>query len=192
MAAKKKSKLSTLPRSQAAYELARLGLTQAEIAAKLGRSQQQVQRWCSGKSVPNEENQALICEQWPQIAPHLWHEDAQPGVAKTKPAIAELLASDPRQKTPRQQAQDLQILVHDLLTNLPNDATPLERAKVMSSAASTLTVLGKLTGEAQEISEARILRLPAWRRIAERILDALEPYPEAARTVAEALDELGG
>ena len=85
-------------------------------------------------------------------------------------------------------------MVDELLDKLNNDAktTPLEKAKVMASTAGTITLLGKLTGESREISEARIIRLPAFRRVVDRMKEALRPWPEAARAVGEALKELDG
>jgi hypothetical protein len=70
--------------------------------------------------------------------------------------------------------------------------TPYELLKLLDKAASTLSVIGKITGESQEISEARILRLPAWRRMKERMLEALRPYPEALKAVGQALKQIGG
>ena len=79
-----------------------------------------------------------------------------------------------------------------LLVDLESDnITPYERTKVGRHATQMLGEIGKLTGETQEISEERLLRLPAWRRIQETILLALRPWPEAARAVGKALEGLG-
>lgn len=67
---------------------------------------------------------------------------------------------------------------------------PMERSKVASSAAATLEKLGRITGEVLQISEARLLRTPAWRRIEGTIVTALQPYPEALQAVAVALQAL--
>jgi hypothetical protein len=47
--------------------------------------------------------------------------------------------------------------------------------------------LGKLTGETLQIPESKLVRLPAFQRLAEVIKRALEPWPPAMVAVAEAL-----
>lgn len=69
------------------------------------------------------------------------------------------------------------------------EATPGERARVLSSCMSTVTAAGKLLGLTAEIDERKIRKTPAWRRIEDRIVEALRPWPAALRALAEALGE---
>jgi transcriptional regulator with XRE-family HTH domain len=68
---------------------------------------------------------------------------------------------------------------------------PQIRMRLEATETRCIELLGKLTGEGQEIGESRIVRLPAWRRIQDAIIGALRPWPEASVAVMKALQELG-
>ena len=74
------------------------------------------------------------------------------------------------------------------------DADPMvtldEKAKILGRCAQTLALVYKLTGEAADLSEAKILKSPAWGRIQAALMKALEPWPEAMRAGGEALISL--
>jgi hypothetical protein len=171
-------------RSLGAAHLSRVGKTQEEIAAELRVSRALVGHWLTGTRVPGRERRPLLQACY-SIDPEAW--DA-PEVA-TAPATAPA-PLDWGDGSPRAKAERLERMVRELLDGLAADpkATPLERARVMASAAATLSLLGRLTGETQEISEHRIVRLPAWRRLVDRVLAALRPHPEALASVSEALE----
>lgn len=175
-------------RTRGSFELARLGLTHEQLAARLGKSRVQVTRWVNGERKPAVQNRHEIAAEF-GIEPEAFDEPLTQ--AATPPAAA--TNTTPDDVPVRQRALELQRNLHDLMVSVRDDftATPLEKAKVYASAATTLQLLGKLTGDAQEIGEARILRLPAWRKIQERLVSALQPFPKAAVAVADALRELG-
>jgi hypothetical protein len=62
---------------------------------------------------------------------------------------------------------------------------PLEHAKVTTEVARNLDRLRALRGES--LPEVKVVRLPAWLSLRDRILDALRAHPDALRDV---LDEL--
>jgi hypothetical protein len=62
-----------------------------------------------------------------------------------------------------------------------------ERAKILSQCATMIDKAGRQTGASADISEAKILKSPAWAKLMARVVEALRPYPEAARAVGEAL-----
>lgn len=173
------------PRSRGAFELARTGLTQQQIGERIGCSQEQVSYWLTGARRPGAANRAELALAF-GIEPKAWDETPEPP-PHVKPS--EPGAED---KTVRARAERFQRMLDDILAKIESDekATPHEKAKVIKDASAALAVLGRITGEAQEIGEQRILRLPAWRRIEDAMAAALDPYPKAARAVAEALEEL--
>lgn len=186
MATKKKSKLARLPRSRGAVELVRTGLTQEEIAAKLGRPRQAVQRWMAGSRIPNDANRDHIAAVL-GVEPTAWDENAHevrsPPKEETKPF-------DPSM-TPREQATELQRRVHQLLVDADGQASTLqERARILGHASRTLESVGKITGDMHEISEARGLRMPSIRRVLDTVAEALKEHPNAAHEVALALEAL--
>lgn len=179
-------------RSRGAYELARVGLPQDQIAAKIGRKQEQISRWVSGRLVPKEATRKALFLAF-GIEPVAWDEPAKGEALASAPETAVGTPVDTLDdKSVRARAERLQRMLDSQLRQLEQDtrATPIERAKVMSSVAATLKVLGSITGEAQEIGESRIVRLPAWRRIEDQLIKTLRPWPDAARAVAAAVQEL--
>jgi len=89
--------------------------------------------------------------------------------------------------------EQLEAMVHELLSRVREDpeTSDLEKFKCMNSAAATLNLLVKLTGQTQEINEARILRLQAWQRIQDILVCRLSAWPDAFRAVGEDLQRLG-
>lgn len=62
-----------------------------------------------------------------------------------------------------------------------------DRAKILSQCATMLDKAGKLTGVSAEISIARIVRSPAWGKLAFKMIQALAPWPDAMRALADML-----
>lgn len=83
-----------------------------------------------------------------------------------------------------------QVRRHRALVDADPVVTLDEKAKILGRCAQTLALVYKLTGEASDISEAKILKSPAWGRISAAIEAALVPWPDAMRAVGEALISL--
>ena len=77
----------------------------------------------------------------------------------------------------------------DELPNLVTDASA--RSRLLADSARTLAVLGKLTGIGLTVSTRQFLDSPNWRQLEAKIIDALSPWPDALRAVANALDDRG-
>ena len=120
-------------------------------------------------------------------------EAGNPPGAPPSPTSVRPPAVDAWGDTVRARAAKLQAMVDKLLLELDTDpdSTPRERSKVMHSAAQTLGLIGRITGESQDLPEAKLLKLPALRRVQDRIVEALSPWPDALRAVGEALQEMG-
>lgn len=67
--------------------------------------------------------------------------------------------------------------------------TPTQRGNQIKRCAAMLRELRRLSGD--ELTEREVLRAPAMRRIVERVLDALEKFPEALAEVAKAFEARG-
>jgi transcriptional regulator with XRE-family HTH domain len=195
MAARKKSRK---PRSRGAYELARQGLTDEQVATRLDADRTLVTRWRNGDRAPDVGWRAALLREF-GISPEAWSEPVAPPQEEPAPALvdpAPVLPRRPVEQTidVRSRALRMQRDLDGLLDQLELDtsATPHERAKVLASAATVITALGKLTGEAQDVGESKIVKLPAFRRIVERFLVSLRPWPDAGRAVADSLEEWDG
>lgn len=172
--------------------LARTGRTQEDVATICDVSRSLASHWISGRRKPSPENRAIL-ERELKIAPHTFDE-APPAPAPEKatkqhgkpPPPAKAVAAI----SVRARATALDQMVHKLMADVAK-GEPALRARVAQSAARTLEILGKITGETREMPEERVLRLPAWRKIQDRLVEVLSPFPEALRAVGEALVELG-
>lgn len=179
------------PRNQGAIALRRTGLTQEQIAARLGMSQPQVQRWMACERVPSTPNRLRIYADFPDIEPSLWDQPAAP--PKPSPTDARHMQQAPP-ATPISVRDGVDMLrgkLHKLLHRIDDDGTPDEQAKVLKDATAALHVLARITGEAADISEAKIVRLPAWRRVRDALVEALGDQPDVLLRVESALEEFG-
>lgn len=98
---------------------------------------------------------------------------AVPGADDTATIAAQLLAS----------IRDLQARMHD-----PNEP-PLgieKEASLMQQLTASAERLGRFTGV--KLTERQILGSPLWGLLLERIMGALEPWPDAMRAVSKALE----
>lgn len=193
-------------RNRGSLLLAKTGKKQAEIAARIGASRTAVVYWLSGERVPVLEMRAVLQKAF-KIPIYAWDEPiVTPKQPKKKIAAGapELAAAEPIAAPPaplvingefsvRARALRLDAKVHELLERVTDDkeTTDLEKFKCLNSAAATLNLLGKLTGQTQDVNEARILRLPAFQRIQEGLIRVLSSWPDALRAVGEELQRMG-
>lgn len=92
---------------------------------------------------------------------------------------------------PRPEAEALVAHIRKFRHDAEHDPTmsPTERAKLLETASRAVERLYKLTGEAANLPESRILASPAWGRIREAIVHVLEAHPEALRDVVSVLED---
>lgn len=85
--------------------------------------------------------------------------------------------------------RDVQSLRDELMKsgNAKYSPSISERAKILSQCATMLDKAARLTGASAGISPAKIIRSPGWNKIKIALADALEPWPDAMRAVADLL-----
>jgi len=161
-------------------ELVELGGTEAEIAAKLGCGAAVVGHWRRGRRVPGEAHRHKL-ELLFGIPRRAW--DVAPGapLPSVAPESAAGSDGDTLEITKRQ--------IDSILAALKDEAlTDGAAAKLRDTLAKLLALRARLERD-QEMAEDRAVREhPAWAALKAAILRALEPYPEAAAAVAEALE----
>jgi hypothetical protein len=86
--------------------------------------------------------------------------------------------------------------VTQLLEELDEDAAadgimPSELARIRDTKTKALALKARIEAADALFEAQAILKHPSWRRIRGAMLDALRPFPDAARAVAEALQEAG-
>ncbi len=195
--------------SEGALQLGRLGRTDDELAVRLECKREQVSYWKNGVRIPAPASRAKLfrvlkipIDAWDQYPRGSSQAAAIGGVVASTPIDYEVWAGDDGSVSAK--AKRLDRLVRSMLDVLEaekahDDSTPreaklhtLEQFRLATDAHALLDKIGKLTGETQQIPESRIVRLPAMRRILDRCVGALKPYPAALAAFSEALRELGG
>lgn len=185
--------------------LAQTGKTQMNIAARIGCSQGVVAHWLAGNRTPRMDFRVSLkrfykipIEAWDQViarpAPATKRRalEPEPELAPAPPEVDDASATY-GEFSVRARALKLDATIQQKLETIENDPhiTALEWFKCAQTALAQLERLGKLTGQTQEVNEAKILRLPAWARIQEALLRVLADWPDALRKVGEELQRMG-
>lgn len=171
-----------MSRTKGSALLVRSGKTQDEIAARIGVSRVAVSQWMNGATKPGPAKRGLLFAAF-AIPESAW--DADHSLDSATPTELPRVPDGALAK-----AEHLEAMAQQLMTEMRTDseATPLERAKVMSSLASTLTAIAKLRGELDHGS--KLFSLPLWKRIEAALERGLDGHPEAAAAVARELRKL--
>jgi hypothetical protein len=112
---------------------------------------------------------------------------------RPKKAIPAEHPKPPAETGVRARAARLLIIVDrdiDRLSDPKSKLNELQRYRMQQSLANLLTQLGKLTGEGLEIPDSKLVKLPGFRRVAEKLIAALSPWPDALRAAGQALTEI--
>lgn len=170
---------ATHRRNRGAVMLARIGETQSKIATRTKCTREQICRFQSGERVPGPLNRARFKKEYgiPETA---WDEE---------PTAIAPSQSGPIDDTIDGRVARLQRTIDEIQEQVLADPGTTRREKLaeLKGAIEATGLLAKLTGESQEMSEARLIRLPVMRRLVEQLLKALEPWPDAMRAAGEAL-----
>lgn len=167
--------------SLGSHQLQRCGKTQGELQELFSVAPREISRWLSGVRRPGLKRRRAI-EKELGIPADAWDQDAP-----DQPEVEATTASS----SATEQADRMRRLIDNQLASLEaGGSSPEQTVKLMKSLGGTISDLGKLTGESLAITEAKILRSPAWRRIQSAIVEALEPHPEILDEVLEAITNL--
>ncbi len=194
-------------RSEGALQLGRLGLSDADLGARVGCKREQIAYWRLGSRVPAPASRAKLRAVLgiPEDAWDRYPKAGAKGAAPRAPAAPTTSSSTPLDYPPvppaappgdsvAAKSKRLEQLVNAGIDMLEQDAglTSVERFRLQSECQKLLDKLGRLTGESQVIGESRLVRLPAFRRAVDEIVRALRPWPAAQVAAADALAALGG
>lgn len=182
-ASKKPSPEPVSGRSRGAVLLALLEVPHGDIATMVGVTRQSVTSWNTGLKKPSKDQRERLAAAF-KIPAEAWDEaptEAPPAVT-SGPPVRGVLGTLP----------EIEKEILSLLESVRNDseASPIERAKVLASCATSLGILAKFTGEFDY--GRHLFRLPIWKLIEKAIRVSLKPYPQAAAALAHELRLLGG
>lgn len=194
-----------------AWKLRNLPRSLKQIAKDLGAKYVVVAQWAEGRRRPSGEwpetlhtyslrwggKLEILVEDWKTRLSEV--KRAKKGRTK-KGLVADLEAKAPPTTTPEQVLDEAGKLIRDVQSLRDEVSKPQgeeeygpsvsERAKILSQCAVMLDKAARLTGASAEISPAKILRSPGWNKIKHALAESLEPWPDAMRSVAEAIKKM--
>lgn len=163
----------------------------AEPARRLDCAESAVRHWATGRRVPGPPQRERLRAVY-EVPLEAWTRRAVP--TSTPPAPT---AEPPRTTPVRPEANalsELRATIDKIDAAIASaEADPKvsagQKAQLFNAKVTATRTLARLTGEL-DVTEARILAHPAWRRLREEMLAALSAFPEALYAVGVALQEL--
>jgi hypothetical protein len=180
-------------RSLGQVKLAMVG-SAALVAKKLHRSPGVVRSWQTGERNPQDRTRQEIREKFPDISTADWDTPAGrlgPSASRTPegedgPAVEIPEGADPEALARAQ----LTMIERDLRTlrdfQTENGASVVEISRIHQRLAGAQVQLSRIVGG--QLTERAVLMSAPFRRIVERLVTALEPWPDALRAAAAALE----
>lgn len=176
-----------MPRSRGSIEFARMPGGIVKISERLGAgaSKSSVSAWRRGDSDPSSAMRERIFELGGPD-PDAWDEPHEP----RNLALASLGQLPPASAADTATEADLLLAEIRRLRQDPNveQLDVAQKGRLLQSLTAMVDKLGHHTGT--KISERQILDAPAVVVVVDRLLEALEPWPEAMRAAADAISEL--
>ncbi len=173
-------------KSEGSRLLAATGLDHATLAAQVGVSRAAVTQWMNGDRLPGQDRRRTLRELF-GVPEGAWDESPRSKALGAAQATASpALDAEGRLRAQLQRLDQIRSAAKSDV-----DMAPQTRLRLEATETRCIELLSKLTGEGQEVSESRILRTPAWRRIVDAMVEAFRAHPEAAVEVEAALKEIG-
>lgn len=192
-AAPSRIEVPRIARSAGSVALQRLQDRQVDIAERVEVNQSLVARWGTGERSPTSAQRKLLRAEF-GIPIGSWDKPAEAAPAPEAAAAPAEAKSTPlngisfRTETQRLYDETIRLRTRgEWYRDRNNDKMYL---KFTREAAVQQTLLGRLLGVTTQISEERILRMPAFRNLIDRVLGAVAPWPEALRAIIETLEIL--
>lgn len=176
--------------NRGALALCAMQLTVEAQAELFGKSVRTVYNWRKGRIKPRHGEERRTVHEKGGPSPELWD---QP-VAAAEVGLPEVVAAVPGSATPESVADEADDLLADV-RNLRNRWAAMGgdlegQTRGLERCSSMMKTLATLRGTL--MSPRQLLASPHWRRIADAMQKALEPYPDAMQAVTAALIELDG
>lgn len=172
-------------RSKGSIALQSLG-TVTEVAQLTGKSVSYISYVMSGRKEPSKAFKEICAELPGGPSLESWSETV------VDPEIKRLPSDEPLEPpTPdgvRDMAAQLMRSAQELQAAIEQEGSAYERIRYLEKLTGIVVDLGKLTG-ATIINERMLKNSPGWKATQALILSTLEPWPDAMRALATALEE---
>lgn len=177
-----------------AQKLGRAPGTQTEKGEAIGASRPLIAFWESGKRTPNAAWREKLSTAY-GIAPGDWDCEPAPRLTVVPSAPARRAPTAPLSSPTAPDPTDIIGGCKAQLERIAQMRAELDDPRLLVRLEETESQcrhkLATYLGEGRVITEASLLRSPAFARVVARITTALDPYPEALLAVAEALESVG-
>jgi transcriptional regulator with XRE-family HTH domain len=165
-------------RSVGSAKFEALSYSHAEIASKLGVCVSSIVKWKNGERTPRKDR-ARIAELF-GIDRDDWDKPASEYVRPAPLSVTNERSDEPDGQSlesvaavNRSSAARFAQLAERTLRDAEREPDAVLRAKIMKECAHMLSIVGKLTGEARELTDAQLARMPAFRRAVESLIPCL-------------------
>lgn len=163
--------------------------TAKEQQRLLGYARSTIDSYRRGDRTPRKPSREAIAAVWPQCEPGSWDEPAPlPHVHAPRPPVPDDEIPT-LQDMSHQAARMAATLLRDLEADsaeVPSDLA--HRTRQLDVLAGALVKLHRVAGG--DLTERQILESRAWGQVLDTITAALEPWPDAMRAAAAALESL--
>jgi hypothetical protein len=159
----------------------------AEKAVRYGVTLPTISRWGNGTRTPADDaikkqieadGGPLVCE-WDELPAKVAARPAPPPPAAGADATPDAVTAE---------ANRLLAMVRQANSDAATEDDIVRRVAAFASCATVMQRLGRLVGAGHAVTERQILDSPHMRIISDRIITALEPWPDALAAVAAALE----
>jgi transcriptional regulator with XRE-family HTH domain len=158
----------------------------SDVARRLSVNEKSVRKWLAGESEPREKARAIIrAALGARPSKPVEKGDTAPSLPLSRPPDEGAKGEVTDHDDPRANAVATLRYLRELLEDVPK-----ERAHSIANAITACSrLLAKLTGQI-DVSETMLLRSMGWARIKTALVEAVRPYPDATRALAEAIEKL--
>lgn len=167
--------------------------TGGEIGARIEATRQTVHCWRSGTKTPGPAMRTALEREF-GIPAAAWERAPvdRPARPPTPRQACPAAPSAPASRTQHRERPSTLDEVTQLLEELDEDASadgimPSELARIRDTKTKALALKARIESQDALFEATAIIKHPSWRRLRGAILDALRPFPDAARAVAEAI-----
>ena len=176
-----------------AQKLNRAPGTQAEKGAAIGASRALIKFWEAGQRTPSQAWREKLLTAY-GIAPGDWDCEPAPRLAvvpKEAPKRAAAQSSSPPAPDPTDIIGGCKAQLERIAQMRAELDDPRLLVRLEETESQCRHKLATYLGEGRVVTEASLLRSPAFARVVSRITAALDAHPEALLAVAEALESVG-
>lgn len=181
----KVSPVSSPVRTEGQRLLRAVGSSLSAIAKATGASKSTAGDWKSGNKIPSPALRAKLMDAY-SIPVESWDQSPSGDPVAPKPASKATTKAEPATTL-----EEVMVLIEQARTQLARtNLVSSERVKLTDSVTRLLSLKHRLERDRDAMEDAIVRRHPLWQRIRTVLVETLVAFPDAAKAVADRLEEL--